>query len=64
MKAAREGFWLLDNAPPSQMEFLKEMILVANSNGSKGHLYKVPKLTGYPIRESHIKVTERIRGQT
>lgn len=63
MQAARDGVWLLDNAPPSLMEFHKEMILVANSNGFKGHLYKVPKLTGYPIRESHIKVTEIIRGQ-
>ena len=45
------------------MEFLKETILVANINRFKGHLYKVPKLTGYPIRESHIKVTEIIRRQ-
>lgn len=47
-------------------EFLKEMILVAKSNGLEGQLCKVPKLTGrtQPWHKRVIrKVTGIMRGQ-
>lgn len=47
MQAAGEDFWLLDNGPPSLPDGIPQGDnLGCNSNGFKGPLYKVPKLTG------------------
>ena len=54
---------LLLPAPPPPWNSSRRQSWLQTVNGFKGHLYKVPKLTGYPIRESHRKVTEIIRGQ-
>lgn len=64
MQAVGEDFWLLDNAPPSLMEFLQDMILLARVKVNQ--LCKVPRWTGRAqpsYQEVICKVIRITRGQ-